>query len=328
MSHTKRGDTMTSDSKLQIVTNPISGQFEAVRNDTVVGLLAYDKVGNHFDLRHTFVPKALRGQHIANVLVAESLDQIRSAAGTMTPSCTYVAAFVEQHPEYADLVAQNPPRKLPTVLAALPAYQGALSGGALSDTINVYPDSIVSTRLRLRPWRLDDTAEAFEIYGDPRVTKWTRPFISPVKDLDMMRRQLDNWITQSNHVPPPQGRWAMELNDSSTLVGGAQLLELPKQTEPRLVMSWELGAFATGHGLAAEAGHALVHSAFSTDASLSAVYALTHPDNHAAIATLGRIGLHPLPEAEHLHGADLVLYAISRRDVDFSEERRSLSRTD
>ena len=317
-----------NENELRIVTNPVSAQFEAVRGSNVVGLLAYEKVGNHFDLRHTFVPKKFRGQHIANILVTESLNRIRSAAGTITPSCTYVAAFVNQHPDYADLVDQNPPRKLPTTLAAIPQYQGPLSGGTLSDTIKVFRDTIVSTRLTLRPWTLDDTDEAYAIYGDAQVTKWARPFINPVADRDMMRRQLDNWITQSNRVPPPQGRWAMELNDSRTLVGGAHLLELPKQTERRLVMSWELGAFATGYGLAAEAGHALVHFAFFLDANLSAVYALAHPNNHPAVATLSRVGLRAMSETAHPHGADLTLYAISRRDVDSSEERRSLSLTD
>jgi RimJ/RimL family protein N-acetyltransferase len=90
----------------------------------------------------------------------------------------------------------------------------------------------------------------------------------------------------------------------------------------------ELGAFATGYGLAAEAGHALVHFAFFLDADLSAVYALAHPKNHRAVATLGRVGLRAMPETAHQHGADLTLYAISRRDVDSSEERRSLSLTD
>ena len=120
----------------------------------------------------------------------------------------------------------------------------------------------------------------------------------------------------------------MELNDSRTLVGGAHLLELPKPTGGRLVMSWELGAFATGYGLAAEAGHALVHFAFSVDANLSTVYGLAQSNNHPALATLGRVGLRAMPETAHQHGADLRLYAISRHDVDSSEERRSLSLID
>lgn len=68
---------MTSETKVGISINPLSAQFEAVRNATVVGLLAYDRAGSHFDLRHTFVPTELRGQHIAHALVTTALDQIR-----------------------------------------------------------------------------------------------------------------------------------------------------------------------------------------------------------------------------------------------------------
>jgi RimJ/RimL family protein N-acetyltransferase/predicted GNAT family acetyltransferase len=314
---------MTSDTQLQVITNPISAQFEAVRGGDVVGLLAYDKIGSHFDLRHTFVPVEFRGEHIANHLVTDVLNQIRSIGGTVAPSCSYVAAFVERHPHYADLVDQNPPRKLPTALTGPSRNNGQSSAGpAQSDTINVYPDSIVTERLTLRPWTLDDTDEAFHIYGDARVAQWTRPFIGSVSSHDMMRRLLDNWIRQSDRLRPPQGRWAVELKDSTTLVGGAHLLDLPAGTGSRLVMSWELAAFATGNGFAAEAGHGLVHSAFSMDASLDAVYSLAHPDNSAAVATLGRIGLRALPGAERHHAADLALYAISRSTFDSIEEQR------
>jgi hypothetical protein len=58
------------------------------------------------------------------------------------------------------------------------------------------------------------------------------------------------------------------------------------------------------------------------------MYALAHPNNHPAVATLGRVGLRVMSEIAHQHDADLTLYAISRRDIDSSEERRSLSLTD
>ena len=59
-----------------------------------------------------------------------------------------------------------------------------------------------------------------------------------------------------------------------------------------------------------------------------AVYALAHPNNHPAVATLGRVGLRAMSETVHQNGADRTLYVISRRDVDSSEERRSLGLTD
>ena len=288
----KREATMTAKTKTSVINNTISAQFEAVRDGAVVGLLAYEKLGTHFDLRHTFVPIELRGQRIGHTLVADALDQIRAGGGTATASCTYVAAFVEQHPIYADLVQAEPPDRLTTTATNKHAPR---TGTDRPDALNVFPDTIVTKRLSLRPWTLDDTDEAFKIYSDPRVTRWTRPFINPVTTPDVMRRRLDSWIRQSDHLPPPQGRWAIELNDSAALIGGAHLLEQPTQGEDRLVMSWELAPSATGLGFAVEAGHGVVHAAFTVDPALEAIHALAHPTDRAAIATLGRLGLRALP---------------------------------
>lgn len=309
--------------EIDIVTNPLSAQFEAVRDTFVVGLIAYDQTGSHFDLRHTFVPAELRGQHIASVLVTGVLNRIRSLNGTITTTCTYVDAFVDQHPRYRDLIKPEPPTTAPATVTASTSDRHPNVSGANPDTLNVFPDTIRTERLTMRPWSLDDTDEAYSIYADPRVTQWTRPFIRPVTSRDQMRRQIDSWIRQSDHLRPPQGRWAIECDDTGTVVGGAHLLEMPTQDGLSLVMSWELAASATGRGLAAEAGHGLVHSAFAIDSNLDAVHALTHPSNGAAVATLARIGLGAIPGVEHRHGADLVMYAISRTEFDTIEKSRS-----
>jgi predicted GNAT family acetyltransferase len=53
---------------------------------------------------HTYVPAALRGGGVAGTLVSSALDWARAAGRRVVPSCTYVAAYVRRHPEYADLV--------------------------------------------------------------------------------------------------------------------------------------------------------------------------------------------------------------------------------
>jgi RimJ/RimL family protein N-acetyltransferase/predicted GNAT family acetyltransferase len=305
---------MTPETDIDIITNPLSAQFEAVDDATVVGLLAYDQTGNHFDLRHSFVLAGLSSQHIVNTMIGAALEQIRTLGGTITATCPYVDAFVDQHPQYGDLVCLEPPSATPAAASTSSGNRDRNVSDSHPDTVNVFPDTIRTERLTLRPWNVDDTEEAYGIYADPRVTRWTRPFIRPVTSKDEMRRQLDSWIRQSDHVRPPQGRWAIERNETAAVVGGAHLLEMPTRTGSRLIMSWELSASATGRGFAAEAGHGLVHSAFAIDSSLDAVHALTHPSNDAAVATVTRIGLRAIPGIEHRHGADLVLYGISRTD--------------
>jgi len=55
-------------------------------------------------LTRTFVPPALRGRGLAEALVRAALDFARTERLRVIPACSYVAAFVERHP---DLVAPS-----------------------------------------------------------------------------------------------------------------------------------------------------------------------------------------------------------------------------
>jgi RimJ/RimL family protein N-acetyltransferase/predicted GNAT family acetyltransferase len=311
---------------IHVIINPISAQFEAIQRSETVGILAYERAGKHIDLRHTFVPPKQRGKGVAGVLVAGALDAIRRSGGTVTPSCSYVNTFVHDHAEYRDLRATEPFPTRPDPVNEPPRLH-VITGDSLVDIVDVQVDRIVSNRLIMRPWTLDDTDSALAIYGDEAVTRWTRPFIDRVDDRNSMRRRLDDWITQSNRLPHPQGRWAIELGDSGALVGGAALLSMPIEGDSRVVMSWELAPSAVGHGLAAEAGHALIHYAFKVSAT-PAVHALVQSANDRGIATLQRVGMIRTPGVQHHRGTDLQLYAIARDDLDLNAARRSLSVTD
>jgi predicted GNAT family acetyltransferase len=54
---------------------------------------------------HTFVPDALRGRGIAAVLVRTALEEARRTGRRVVPRCSYVAEFIQRHPEFRDLVA-------------------------------------------------------------------------------------------------------------------------------------------------------------------------------------------------------------------------------
>ncbi len=54
---------------------------------------------------HTFVPPELRGRGIAEQLVRPALAYARANNLRVVPACSYVAAFIERHREFADLLA-------------------------------------------------------------------------------------------------------------------------------------------------------------------------------------------------------------------------------
>ena len=81
------------------------GRFVLRSAGATVGLIDYRQDGDVLDLQHTEVMPEGQGKGIGTVLVRQVLDDIRSHDQQIIPSCPFVAKFVEEHQEYADLVA-------------------------------------------------------------------------------------------------------------------------------------------------------------------------------------------------------------------------------
>lgn len=54
---------------------------------------------------HTGVPAPLEGRGLAARLVKAGLQWAREQQLRVIPACSYVAAYIRRHPEWADLVA-------------------------------------------------------------------------------------------------------------------------------------------------------------------------------------------------------------------------------
>ena len=55
---------------------------------------------------HTYVPDSLRGQGLAEALLAALLDDARAQGFTIIPLCPFVASQARRHPEWASLFAR------------------------------------------------------------------------------------------------------------------------------------------------------------------------------------------------------------------------------
>lgn len=89
---------------LEVVDNPAAGRFE-IRIGDEVAFVTYRREGNTIAYIHTEVPEALEGHGIAARLAAHALEYARANGLLVVPLCPYVAAYLERHPEYQDLVA-------------------------------------------------------------------------------------------------------------------------------------------------------------------------------------------------------------------------------
>lgn len=67
--------------------------------------LAYERRGESVAFVHTFVPEASRGQDVGSALVEAGLAWARGEELSVIPSCPFVKAYMEDHPETQDLLA-------------------------------------------------------------------------------------------------------------------------------------------------------------------------------------------------------------------------------
>ncbi len=59
------------------------------------------------DFTHTYVPIELRGKGIAAKIVREGLEYAKENNFKVIPSCSYVEAYIDRHPEYHNILAEN-----------------------------------------------------------------------------------------------------------------------------------------------------------------------------------------------------------------------------
>ena len=65
----------------------------------------YSVDGDVVVFTHTVVPDALEGRGVGSALVAGALDDVRAQGLRVVARCSFVAAYVDRHPEYRDLLA-------------------------------------------------------------------------------------------------------------------------------------------------------------------------------------------------------------------------------
>lgn len=79
-------------------------RYEAWAGAARAGYLRYRDEGDVRDLVDTQVDPAFQGRGVAAALVRAALDDIRAEGRSARASCSYVKAYVERHPDDADVV--------------------------------------------------------------------------------------------------------------------------------------------------------------------------------------------------------------------------------
>ena len=107
---TLSGPTAPDGEDLVITDNSELGIYEAAIAGRTAAGLVYSKVGSRVVLMATSVFPEFRGKGVAARLISGVLDELRMQGKTATVTCPFAAAFVNAHPEYADVLDPAFPR--------------------------------------------------------------------------------------------------------------------------------------------------------------------------------------------------------------------------
>lgn len=89
----------------EVTNNEAAGRYELHDEGELVGIADYRVQGDTIVFPHTEIDPSRRGQGLGAVLVQGALDDVRPTGRKVVPACWYVGQFVDENPEYKDLLA-------------------------------------------------------------------------------------------------------------------------------------------------------------------------------------------------------------------------------
>jgi uncharacterized protein len=96
-----------ADDETTVRDNPSSERYELLLGGNVIGTIVYDTRPDAVVLIHTDVDRAFEGRGYGSRLISGALDDLRTRGLAVVPVCRFVRAYLDRHPEYADLVPRE-----------------------------------------------------------------------------------------------------------------------------------------------------------------------------------------------------------------------------
>ena len=95
---------------MQIVHNAAARRFET-RIEGLACVCDYhvNERDREVTFTHTYVPSSLRGHGVAAAMVEASLVWAREQNLRVVPACSYVRVYMQQHPQWLGLMADENP---------------------------------------------------------------------------------------------------------------------------------------------------------------------------------------------------------------------------
>lgn len=89
---------------MSTIEHDVAGKCFELRLESHRCVLDYTLNHNVMTITHTGVPSALGGRGLAAEITKFALDYAQSQGWRVIPQCSYVAAYIQKHPQYAPLI--------------------------------------------------------------------------------------------------------------------------------------------------------------------------------------------------------------------------------
>jgi predicted GNAT family acetyltransferase len=89
---------------LRIEDVPERERYELTVDDRLAGMITYRLGRGRITFVHAEIDDAFEGRGLGSRLARAVLDDARARGLAVRPACPFVAEYIDQHPEYADLV--------------------------------------------------------------------------------------------------------------------------------------------------------------------------------------------------------------------------------
>jgi predicted GNAT family acetyltransferase len=89
---------------IRVIEKPALDRYEAYLDGVLAGYVTYERQRGGIVFLHTKTEPAFEGRGVGSHLAQVALDDARARGLRVTPRCPFVAAYIDRHPDYADLV--------------------------------------------------------------------------------------------------------------------------------------------------------------------------------------------------------------------------------
>lgn len=89
---------------LTVVNDPAASRYQLRVDGEPAGHIEYVVRDGVTVMNHTEVDDAYSGQGVGSALVRQALNDVRDAGGSVEPVCPFVRSWIDEHPEYRDMV--------------------------------------------------------------------------------------------------------------------------------------------------------------------------------------------------------------------------------